>query len=239
MMRTWFISFYAFACLSLGLLLDAQAQSPRLRLSADKTNAMAGETITVTLSLEDAPAFACWGAGLCLFSDQIGVDRQQAGFVPVHVPDSRALLVPDVRFGGYAFTNHTLGAYLLGRITVQANAQGDYILRAPSYDTNQPFGAILLSLEGDHIVPQADALTLAITGEVLCVTHLSKVDDVMHFEWRGGADGGTMYLECATNLIGEPAAWCIVTNTTPATKHIEGRIAGETRPWLFYRLRHE
>lgn len=149
----------------LGLLpLSLSAAQPRLVLGADRSTAGVGEPILVTVSVADAPAFACFGATLVMPASGLAVSGQAAG-AATWVRDSRERLVPGVRFGGYAHTDRPAGGYVLGRITVRASAPGTYTVRAPSFSAAEPFGGLLLPVaSAARVVPTGAELVLTITG---------------------------------------------------------------------------
>ena len=164
------------------------AGEARLRLTADSTTAQVGDLITVTVEVVDAPAFSCWGATVLMPSASIGTTAQAAGATPTFVPDSRGLLVPGARFGGYhgydPASNHPAGTHVLGRVTVRASQPGTYVLQAPGYDAETaPFGGLLLPAAADTQIALAGAeLSLTITGTAVARTIAMRL--LPNFVWN-------------------------------------------------------
>lgn len=152
---------------ALSCLQAIHGAQPRLRLRADRSVAGVGEPIALTVSVENAPGFACYGiTALMAPGGNLAVTGQQAGAVSTFVPDSRADIAARVRVGGYAFADHPGGEVLLARITVVGRRPGSYTVVAPSFSPAEPFGALLLP-EGstERIVPAGDQITLTISGD--------------------------------------------------------------------------
>ncbi len=209
----------------------------RLNLTADTTHAAVGETITLTLSVEDAPAFAVWGASIASPTNVTFSSGPSTGNALEFVPDSRAQRIPDVRFGGYALTNHAAGSYMLGQIAVQAHAPGVYTLRAPAYAPETPFGAILLPMGEEPVWPLADDITLNISAADLSLTGMQLRTNTLELSWHGVTSGQTLYLEYATNLMATPVNWATcVTIAPPAPSAIHYQPTNHA-PIAYYRIR--
>ncbi len=199
---------YFALCFLLGwTAVDVWGQA-RLTLSAPSTNVAVGEAVTLTLSVENAPAFACWGAVIEMPSNTLAV-TQQDGALPVFVPDSRAAIDRGAHFGGYATNNHAGGTYVLARITVHAAAPGRYMLSAPPYSPSQRFGGLLLPLGQAAVIPEPAILTLNVTDAPMPPDLQAVTLDrgTIRMVWSGGAVGSTQYVEMATNLITDPVIW--------------------------------
>jgi len=149
------------------------AAEPRLVLTASATEVAVGGTVTVTVSVANAPPFSCFGATVVLPATGISTTDQAAGATPTWVADSRGILVPGARFGGYhgydPASNHPAGTHVLGTVTVRASRPGTYLLRAPPYDADTaPFGGILLpAASTSRVIPAGAELTITVTGDAV------------------------------------------------------------------------
>jgi hypothetical protein len=144
-----------------------QAADARLTLSASRTTATVGEPIVITCGLADAPAFRCWGAVMRVPGSGIALLGQSPGSAVVHVPDSRADPGLEIRFGGHASVPAAAplapGSHAIGSITIQASTTGTFIIRAPAWSPDEPFGGVLLPGAGAaSVIPREASLTITI-----------------------------------------------------------------------------
>ena len=139
---------------SQALLLDDLG--PTTSITVDHPTIQVGQTLTVTLSIANAPTFLEWGEMLSWSPGTLQLLSQSAGDFSQFVPDARPTELIDaaneVHTGGYGSAS---GSGRLAVYTFEVLSAGSILLSAPAQGTGEPFGLALFDASNHLLVPLA------------------------------------------------------------------------------------
>lgn len=159
-----------FSCLVLALFLCRGVDAASAAIATDDTSYESSDTVTVTVAVANAPAFAGWGTLVRFDPKVLAFESQSAGDFATFVPDSRTPeqidAIGEVRVGGFGFSNDKAGSGNLVRLTfrILASEPTTTTLQTVAYGESEPFGTRLTTGGGDGVIP--DLTVPAVTIQI-------------------------------------------------------------------------